>query len=54
MKKKYPEFYKSIEDKNKQLDREHRNIINRLPILNNLNQRSTNSKNYSCSCSCYI
>ena len=43
-KKKYPEFYKSIEDKNKQLDREHRNIINRLPILNNLNQRSTNTK----------
>ena len=43
-KKKYPEFYKSIEDKNKQLEREHRNIINRLPILNKLNQRSTNTK----------
>ena len=43
-KKKYPEFYKSIEDKNKQLKREYRNIINRLPILNNLNQRSTNTK----------
>ena len=40
----HPEFYKNLEDKNKQLEREHRNIINRLPVLNKLNQRSTSTK----------